>query len=283
MAKILVLGAGYVGARLAELARARGHDPVVLRRTPAKTDAQRVLTADLADLASLERVSERAELLVYCAGPDASTEEAYRLAYVVGLENALRVFGGAARRVLFVSSTAVYAQTDGGVVDEDSPAESRRFNARALLEAEALVSRAHPGAVVLRLGGIYGPGRASLLDAALSGNATYREGDEQFVNRFHRDDCAGALLHLLELERPERLYLGVDDEPCSRRGVLEWLTRELGMAPPRPGDHSETGHRGTSHKRCTNARLRASGYDLVFPTYREGYGALLRERPCEKP
>jgi len=244
-------------------------------------DAAHALIASLDDPSALSAGETDFDWLFFTAGPGETTELAYRRTYIEGLQNALRAFGGGARRVLVTSSTAVYAQVDGERVDETSPTSPTHFSGRVLLEAESALWRARPDAVVLRLGGIYGPGRASMVESVRRGEATYVEGDESVVNRMHRDDCAGALAHLAELADGQRLYLGVDDEPTTRREVMTFIASRLGAPPPRAVTRAERPQRrSASNKRCSNERLRSSGYRLLYPTYREGYGAVI-DRPID--
>jgi nucleoside-diphosphate-sugar epimerase len=99
-----------------------------------------------------------------------------------------------------------------------------------------------------------------------------------YVNRIHRDDCAGAIRHLLLLDRPQRLYLGVDHEPADRREVARWLADRLDS---HSGDRSMSSRdpatRARSNKRCSNGRLVRSGYRFLYPTFREGFEPLLDE------
>jgi nucleoside-diphosphate-sugar epimerase len=125
---------------------------------------------------------------------------------------------------------------------------------------------------VVRFGGIYGPGRASLIERVRSGEATYPATYRQYQNRIHRDDCAGVLAYLMSHGEPASLYLGVDDEPTEKRVVLSWLADRLGAPPPRAVAEAVS-DRG--NKRCRNARLRRAGYRFRYPNFRAGYGALL--------
>ena len=132
-----------------------------------------------------------------------------------------------------------------------------------------------------RLGGIYGPKHTRLLERVRSGQATYRKGGPFYTNRIHRDDCAGALQHLMELDSPGPLYLGVDEEPAEEQAVLQWMAGALGAPDPRPrpegGSARGTAGRPPSNKRCKGDRLRESGYAFTYPTFREGYTALIKE------
>jgi nucleoside-diphosphate-sugar epimerase len=129
---------------------------------------------------------------------------------------------------------------------------------------------------VLRFGGIYGPSRTGLIERVRQGVAACRDGPPLYTNRIHRDDCAGALHHLMMLPAPESLYIGVDHESAEQCDVLRWLAARLGAPPPRVEAASPANtRRQRTNKRCRNAKLVASGYVFRYPTYREGYAALL--------
>jgi nucleoside-diphosphate-sugar epimerase len=141
---------------------------------------------------------------------------------------------------------------------------------------------------VLRLGGIYGPGRTRLIDQVRGGTAVVPAGS-RFTNRLHRDDAAAAIVHLCSMDpSPGPLYLGVDNEPAEFGEVLCFLAAELGL--PRPpsasgaGDRTAGGSAGGSaggepsrgsNKRCSNALLRGTGFEFAYPGFREGYRAIL--------
>jgi nucleoside-diphosphate-sugar epimerase len=179
--------------------------------------------------------------------------------------------------VFLLSSTSVFGQTKGEWVDETSPTTPLDFRGRRVLEAEALLAASDQASTIVRLGGIYGPQRVGLIEKVRSGRATFPKGAIRYQNRIHRDDCAGALRHLMRLPAPEPLYLGVDCEPTDEASVLRWLAGALGAPEPRPvKDGGDDGGRG--NKRCRNDRLLASGYAFRYPTFREGYAALLAKR-----
>jgi nucleoside-diphosphate-sugar epimerase len=186
--------------------------------------------------------------------------------------------GQSPQRVFFTSSTAVYAQSTGEWVDETSPTEPKHFSGRRVLEGEKLLLSGPFPATVMRFGGIYGPGRTSLIERVRQGLATCRDGPPLYTNRIHRDDCAGALHHLLSLPRPESVYIGVDHEPAEHCDVLRWLATQLGALPPgvKASPATDT-RRHRTNKRCRNAKLVASGYVFRYPTFRDGYAALLAE------
>ena len=226
------------------------------------------LVADLADPKSLEVVRHAGLIrsIVYCASADARTDEAYERAYVRGLDNLLdAVDARLVERVIFTASTAVYHQ-DSGWVDESSPTEPTSFTGRRLLEAERLLHAFPATTISLRLGGIYGPGRTRMVRSVERGEL----GPDRYTNRIHLDDCAGALEHLLRVEHPDPVYVGVDDDPAPLSEVAAFIAHRLEVdAPALEGP--------PSGKRCRNAKLVESGYGFEMPSYRDGYPAIIDE------
>lgn len=275
MARVLIAGCGDVGTVLSLRLAEAGHEVWGLRRhTTDLPSPIRSLAADLGDPATLTVLPSGLEAVFYTAAAGGFDEARYRAAYVEGVRNlvdTLHVQDQPVRRVFLASSTSVYGQTGGEWVDEHSPAAADTFAGRSLREGEALLWNGPYPATVVRFGGIYGPGRIRLIDTLKSGTATCSEG--LYTNRIHRDDAAAALAHLLALPDPAPLYLGVDDDPASQCEVLGWLAERLGV--PGPGVSPAPRERRRSNKRCRNARLRASGFDFQYPSYREGYAALL--------
>lgn len=262
---VIIAGAGDVGGRLARRLADAGAEVITLRRRDvAAGPGIRTLQADLASGRGLAALPREAAGLVFCAAPDAREESAYRALYVDGLARLLERVD--APRAVFTSSTAVYAADAGEWVDETTPAQPPGFNGRVLHEAEARLAQ-HPGGIVLRLSGLYGPGRDRLLRRARAGEP----GARRWGNRIHVEDAAAALAHLLALDAPAPLYLGNDDLPALDCEVLAWVREREGLpAVPAPADGPATG------RRIGNARLRASGWAPAYPDYRAGYGPLLK-------
>jgi nucleoside-diphosphate-sugar epimerase len=279
MARVLIAGCGYVGTALGALLAEDGHEVFALRRSVRERPAGvSLIQADLTAIDTLRALPARLDVVFYTASADATDDRSYRGVYVDGLRYLLAALEGQTlRRVLYTSSTGVYAQQDGEWVDEISPAEPRHFSGARLLEGETLLRRSGRPATVVRLSGIYGPGRERLLERVRRGEATIPAGAPVYSNRIHRDDCAGVLRHLMSLERIEPLYLASDDEPAEMAVVLRWLAERLGVPSPpveeRAAPHERYGR--TSNKRVKNARLLASGYRFRYPTFREGYAGLI--------
>ncbi|MFW6051615.1 MAG: SDR family oxidoreductase [Myxococcota bacterium] len=278
--RVLIAGCGYVGSALGVELAAAGHEVWGLRRGAAALPARICpIHADLTDPSLPSMLPEGIGRVVYAASPASPSDEGYARTYVHGLTNLLRALerrGAPVRRVLLTTSTAVYAQSDGAWVDESSATEPTHSSGRRLLEGERVLAEGPFPGVAVRLAGIYGPGRDGLLRRVLEGRARCPE-RPRHSNRIHRDDCAGLLHHLLDHPRPHPVYIGVDDAPDDLGEVYRWVADRLGVPhPPRETSHErDVGRRAPSNKRCRNGRLRASGYRLRVPSYREGYLPLI--------
>ncbi|HEX5693405.1 MAG TPA: NAD-dependent epimerase/dehydratase family protein [Arenimonas sp.] len=262
---VVVAGAGDVGGRLAARLAEAGTEVLALRRRPPTlaSPGVRSLQVDLVGGEGFSALPRQAAALVFCAAPDQREETAYRALYVDGLARLLATCE--APRVVFVSSTAVYGEHRGEWVDEDTPANPVAFTGRVLRQAEGLLA-GRAGASCLRLSGIYGPGRTSLLRRAFTGDP----GSRRWGNRIHAQDAASALAHLLALPAPAPLYLGSDNLPALDTEVLAWLREAAGQRPvAAPGNGPVQG------RRVRNGLLRASGWEPAFPDFRAGYGPLI--------
>lgn len=286
---VLLAGCGDLGTEAGLRFAAAGHRVVGWRRSPGKLPT--AIEGAAVDLTSgeLPPVPADTTAVVVAIAADSPTEEAYRAAYVDGLAHvldAVAASGAPVRRVLFVSSTAVYGDADGGWVDETTTPTPGGFSGRIIREAEDLLYSRLRGTgvtpLVLRLGGIYGPGRTRLIDQVRSGNAKV-PAESRFTNRIHRDDAAAAIVHLCTMAaEPAPVYLGVDNEPAELGEVLRFLARELGLPEPGPTEPA-SGAAGAGggepsrggNKRVSNALLRGTGFEFEYPSFREGYRAIL--------
>jgi nucleoside-diphosphate-sugar epimerase len=276
---VLIAGCGDIGSRLATQLLAAGWEVHGLRRDVSRLPAGVIGVAgdlfseDCPDTWPVGAV----DYLVYCAAATNHDEAGYRAAYVQGLQNVLSWlddYGQVPERLLFVSSSSVYGQMDGEWVDESSATVASGFSGQLMLEAEQVALKSGIPASILRLTGIYGPGRERLLTQVREG---YRVAIEPplYGNRIHADDAAGLLKFLLEADRQgtalESIYIGVDDAPAPLAEVVDWLREYLGVTEWA----AEASVRRTGSKRCSNARAKALGWTPTYASYREGYAAIL--------
>ncbi|GAA5236836.1 sugar nucleotide-binding protein [Verticiella sediminum] len=280
---VLIAGCGDLGLRVAHDLLAS--DPATrvwaLRRrppVPAGPDAAQPrlqwVAADLAEPASLQAsLPAHLDQVLYCPTPDARDSAHYRRVFVDGLQH-LHALPAArrAQRWVFVSSTAVYGEHAGDWIDEHTACAPLGENGRILLQAEEALRMRVPDAVVLRLAGLYGPGRLGLLGRLHRGEAHAPRQPPHWANRMHIEDAAAAARHLLRLDAPAPVYLGGDDTPLPLHVLYAHLAELVG-GPAVPDGPPP---RGVGSKRLCNARLKASGFELRWPDARAGYAALVQ-------
>ncbi|MES2918827.1 MAG: SDR family oxidoreductase [Pseudomonadota bacterium] len=276
MAKVLIVGCGDVGSRLAVELAAAGHTVHGLRRQPFALPGVRMLAGDVTVPATLKFPGGLEYVFVLLA-PGESGEAAYRRVYYEGTKNVLAALAGQSlRRLFWISSSSVYGQDDGSEVDETSPAQPATATARVLLESEQLLRTGVWPATVVRLSGIYGSGRLRLLDWVRAGRPVQAD-PVQWTNRIHAADAAGLLAFLMAQDRDGVMladtYLGTDSAPAPQHEVLDWLAERLQL----PRVPRETKPGAGRNKRLRNARLLGLGYRLRYPDYRAGYAAMLAE------
>ncbi len=236
--KIAVLGCGYVGAEFARQARAAGHEVLGVVRSEASRDKLRAegISAEACDLfaGDWSALPARFDAVVYAASTGGGGPEAYALAYDVGVRRALawaHVVG--ATRFVFTSSTGVYRQDDGGVVDETSPVGGAPTADAILGGEQAVLASGFAKARVLRFGGLYGPGRHHLVDQLRRGDNVIGGRVDHFINYLHRDDAAASILAAL-VGGPvgARVYNVGDGKPVTKEALARWIARRLGVAEP---------------------------------------------------
>ncbi|MGB5290027.1 MAG: SDR family oxidoreductase [Lysobacterales bacterium] len=273
--RVLIAGCGDVGNVLAMALLKDGHTVFGLKRdTSSLPSGVHAVSADLLDTATLTNLPDAIDWLVFMPTPAGRTQAAYEAIFIQGWKNLWAGLKQHPARSLVVSSTAVFGEDSGGIVNEETDPRPTGFNGKVLLEMEQLAGRCTDKLVVVRISGIYGPGRERLIRLAASDGLEIQQDPPSFTNRIHRDDAAAALKHLLEIDNPHALYVATDDRPAPRYEVVNWLARMQGCASPR-GLRDESAARG---KRVSNQRLRDSGFKLSYPDYQAGYAAVLKQR-----
>lgn len=231
------------------------------------------------DICKPETLSELPQAIthiLFCAAPNVRTELEYRNVYLSGLQNLVqRAQNPCLERILFVSSTAVYGDHGNEWVDENTPVHPQHFNGRVLLESEQWLTefgRLHGiKTLSLRLSGIYGPGRMSLLEKLRLGQAGAPSTPQHWANRIHVEDAANAIVHLMHYPQPLDTYVITDSTPLPLRQLYETLAKYVGGPVP-PETHAPS---MVGSKRLSNARLRASGFTFKWPDSRDGYASMI--------
>lgn len=284
--KRLIIGCGYLGDRVADRWLAAGDQVWVLTRSGARgqqleRQGFQVLVGDVTDANSLRKLP-LVDTAVWSVGHDRGSGKSIHEVYVDGFVNLLAALDEGTRRVLYVSSTGVYGQQDGSWVDEESLCEPTRAGGQACLAAEQQLwsSSWSTRAVVLRLAGIYGPGRLPRLKELLAGEPL-RCDPKGVINLIHVDDAAAVVTRVVDLPLVlPRTYLVADGQPVARGEFYQELALRTHVPPPsfQVGAGSVgSARRAGSHKRVSNERLiNELGVQLLYPSYREGLAAVGR-------
>lgn len=259
---ILIAGCGDLGTRVGIRLQQSGHHVVGARRSVISAAPFTFVRADLSNAGSLDALPNSVDLVIVTTTPDIRDEAHYQHAYVRPLQHLLSRYQQRMPYFIFVSSTAVYGQSDGEWVDEASDTSPKRFNGQVLLEAEKLLHDV-PSTVV-RFSGIYGRSHdyiANKLSTGISCHPTR----SAWTNRIHIDDCVGVLTFLSEKilsNQPlPQVFLASDALPLRQFELYSRYASALALPAP---TLTETLPKEQG-KRCSISQLNALGYQLIFP------------------
>jgi nucleoside-diphosphate-sugar epimerase len=284
--RVLILGCGYVGLPLGtELVRL-GHEVVGVRRSPEAGAALQAagiqpVAADITRRADLERLPGPFDWVVNLVSSGKGGVDEYRAVYLQGTRNLLDWLAAAPpKKFVYTSSTSVYGQTDGSVVKEESFIQPASDTSKVLVETEKVLLQAARTqrfpAVILRVAGIYGPGRGHLFLQYLRDEAKLTGKGDRFINMIHLDDLVTVILAALKSGRPGEVYNAVDDEPVTQLNFFRFLAEALGKDLPPSVEESEVlaRKRGLTNKRVSNRKLKMElGCPFKHANFRLGYTA----------
>jgi nucleoside-diphosphate-sugar epimerase len=266
---VAVLGAGYVGSAVARALAAEGTAVWAVRRRSAASDAG--VTWLTGDLASGQVAGLPADLdaVILSVAPSSGADR-YEATYPPAARTAVTVAAATqARALVYTSSTGVYGEHDGGWVTESTPRHGAGPGNQALIEAEdALLQSGRTGVTVLRVAGIYGPGRDPRGRYAHPGMLPRR--GQYWTNLAHQTDIVGAILHTLSHDGAPRALNVCDGNPALAADVARWCAAERGQDPAALVFDNDA-PLGRSNQRVSNAALRATGWEPQFPSFREGF------------
>ncbi len=285
----LIFGCGYLGERVAKRWRDAGATVHVVTRSPERArqladDGFQPLVADVTRPETLVDLPA-AETVLFSVGYDRSAEASMAEVYAGGVKNVLAALPEVVGNFIYISTIGVYGSADGGWVDELTPPRPMREGGRASLAAEQELAT-HPlgkRSVVLRLAGIYGPGRVPYLDKLRDGEpiAAPKAG---WLNLIHVDDGATVVLAAetwlgqAQGEGPH-LFCVTGDEPVVRGNYYREVARRIGAEPPQfvaPDPASPAAVRARVNRRISNEKMHKElGVHLAYPSYRQGLAAIL--------
>ena len=277
MAKILIVGCGDLGTAIALRLIDDEHEVIGLRRSEQSCPLMKIIQADVTDASSLNSlVGLMPEIVIYCVAASGQNDVAYQSQYVTGLQNILETQSRnqQLQHVFFVSSTRVYGQETASLLNESITALPADFGGLRLLEAEHLLNSLTCNTSVLRLSGIYGPGRLRMINLAKSPQQWPIL--NSWSNRIHRDDAADFIVFLIQRIFNEQAiapcYIVTDSKPVSQFEVLNWLAKKMQLAVP-----ANSLGKADGGKRLSNQLMLSTGFQLRYPDYSMGYQALLDE------
>lgn len=274
MYTIQIVGAGYAGVRIARFFKEKKQKVFALTRSTEKSELLKSqgIQPVLADLTRPETLSQipPAHFVVICPAPDESTEAAYEDIYIKGIGNYLNAIKKNPKPflIVYLSSTGVWQDQVGDKFDESVEPQPVSQKAKILVRAEQqILSSGFPSAV-LRLSGIYGPGR-NRLRAFREGN--WPSAEDRWMNVIHVDDIAAALPVFFKNAKEGQVYLGTDDEPFRVSDLTRWLAQKTGVSKEFSFECQAGG------RRLSNQKLKSLGIELNYPSFREGYSQILEE------
>tara|TARA_B100000959_G_scaffold54496_1_gene56866 strand:+ start:101 stop:925 length:825 start_codon:yes stop_codon:yes gene_type:complete len=272
--RILIIGCGYVGLPLGQALASLGHEVHGIRRSKFSAAGITAHALDITQHGALNGLANTFDWVINTVSSARGNLREHRAVFLDGTRHLLDWLDESSTSLIFTSSTSVYSQLDGSWVEEHNATAPSGGTGGFLREAEETLLIAPQPATVLRVAGIYGPERGFLSRQFVKDQTTPFDGGNRWLNMIHRDDVIGAIIIALRLE--PSIYNVVDDEPVTQRVFLEWLANRLGKPMTPKGTRSPRKH-AVTNKRVRNAKLKAAGWALRFPTFREGYEALIRE------
>ena len=310
--KHLFIGFGDIARRCAEKLIDHGENVVGIARSDKTIPAGvEFWQGNITESGILQRMGQEIfSSVVITLTPDGRDAQAYRRAYLEPVQSLVKLWQehNPPQRIIFVSSTRVYGQQADDWVDELSPTEPVDEQGELLVQTEQCLLQSSLAVCVLRFSGIYGPQRDFLIRQVQAG----KMGDNHFTNRIHVEDCCGVILYLLRELSPQafpKILLASDNSPVKSSMIRAWLAQQLDSAEKRDVEevrevqelqklqtvqkqnsevesnaHAENINQTikkpaksrTGSKRCSNAKLLQLGYKLKYPTYQEGYQAILQ-------
>jgi len=287
---VVIFGAGYVGSRLVKAAVEAGADVTALTRnieTGAilKQMGCRVVIGDL----SVDKWHDAVppgDLVLNAVGSGGGGLAGYVTSYREGMSSICRWAErhGCVGHLVYTSSTSVYPQGDDGIVTEASVTTPTNERAEILLAAEETALAWPAEATVLRLAGIYGPGRHHLLNQLLGSPSPVVSGrSADRLNLIHRDDVVSAAVACWS--QPERsageIFNLSDGEPGTRAELMAWLGARLGRPTPEFSGQPASGRRRLTPSRIiSNSKITSVlGWAPTYRSFRDGYADILSRLP----
>jgi nucleoside-diphosphate-sugar epimerase len=280
----LIIGCGYLGRRVAELWLDAGQSVAAVTRSQMRAEELKrhgiqSVVADITRPATLDKLPE-AQAVLFAVGYDITSGLSRREYFIHGLQAVIEALSPNVQRFILISSTSVYGQTDGQLVDEHSPCMPISENGSVCLETENVLtnSRFGPCAVILRLAGIYGPGRLHRRAKDLLAGIPITVPKDNFLNLIHVDDASAILAAAAIHAKPPCTFIVADGHAVKYLDYIAYLAKLLGVSDPQfiePTACESDQVRALSNKRLSSSQILSElGVQLKYPTYQKGLKAV---------
>ncbi len=270
--KLLLIGVGYVGNKLLNSWQGCKDSFTATTTTPSKITeiessklVEKALLLDIKTSANVLEVSDSCDAIILTVAPkkESNYQETY-LNIALSIKEALKKINRPIF-LLYTSSTSVYGSCEGKVVAETTPLKATSENGKALVKAEEILLSCNSDDVkvcILRLGGIYGPGRTlenrlkRMVNKNLSGTG------QELTNHIHLDDITGAIEFCIT-KRIAGVFNLVNDDHPSRQELYVGLAQKMKLSEPKFGGPSPTCH--LTNAIVSNEKIKSLGYQFKHP------------------
>ena len=294
VAAVFIAGCGYVGSTLAARLKKKGVRVGALTRNEKRAaelmelGLEEVLVANLDSREWHNKLRLKYQAVVNCVSSAGGGLAGYQKSYVEGQRSLLEWAQVVQPEVIcYTSSTSVYPQNHGNWVDETASTEPCTETSALLLQAEQMLLNSesyHGGAFVLRLGGIYGPGRHYLIDQIKGGETVLAGDGRHHLNLIHRDDAVSGIMAVLESSPSlvSGIYNLCDGQPYIQSEIVRWIAASLNVTCPTFDPKMKSARmlrrRGYSpDRKISNTKLmKATSWSAKYPNFKVGYEAFLR-------
>lgn len=267
---IAIIGCGYVGQSVARLWKENGHFLTVTTTTPEKKTfleniADQVILMKGNDLESLNQVCQNQDIILLCVG--AKNRTGYKETYLETAQNLTQVLATnpTVKQLIYTGSYSILGDKKGVWSDENATPSPTNETGQILLETEqVLLTQNNPNVKVciLRLGGIYGPGR-TILKIFQSWAGTAQNGNgEDYSNWTHLDDIVNGL-EFVRSQQLEGIYNLVHDHPMKRKELLEKLFTIHNLPPVKWNTSDDQVY--PYNTRLSNQKIKDTGYKFIHP------------------
>lgn len=288
---VVIIGCGDIGARVAALHQAVGQTVTAVVRGAEHGDSLRaqglqVIRLDLDDEASLQLQALQNTGVYYFAPPVADGTVDTRMTHFL---NALQQQGIQPARIVYISTSGVYGDSKGEWVDESSPARPDNDRTRRRWSAEQQLrdyeKANHVPVIVLRVGGIYGPGKLPLRQVQ-SQRPVLNDAESGYTNRIHSDDLARVCVAAMERGKAGDIFNATDGHPGTMAQYFTDVAIALGYPAPERITMAEAEEQLNEallsylreSRRMSNKKMLAElGVELQYEDFAKGLKAVVEQ------